>query len=167
MDIFVCLSIYIFLTHSCLSVGLPPVCLSSRLASSLSCPSAFIRVCLVLFESALYTSGVRRGWWWGEEGGVSIVLTRSVKTHPSLPLLCPWVPPPPSLPFPLLPAVTQCRLSAQFSYLSLITSWIRKTQQTPTIVCHSSDDSDPPDQHPANMHQLHKDSLHFCECQSS
>lgn len=81
-----------FLTLVC-----PPACLSARcLAISLSCLPEFIPVCLVLFESALYTSVVKRGGWEGEEGlgGVSIALTRSAKTHPSLPWLCPCSPPP-------------------------------------------------------------------------
>ncbi len=58
-----------------------------------------------------------------EGWGVSIALTRSVKTHPSLPWLCPCSPfcRLLSLPFPLLPAVTQCRASAQSSCFSLIT----------------------------------------------
>ena len=80
------------------------------------CVCVCVCVCVVLVEG---------------EGGVSIALTRSVKTHPSLPSPCPCSPPaPPSLPFPLLPpAVTQCRLSAQSSRFSIITSRVWNTPQ--------------------------------------
>lgn len=72
--------------------------------SAVLCDSrAFIFIYLVLSESALYTSAVRQGGA-GRRRGLSIALTRSVRTHPSLLWLHPCFPTRPvSLPstFPL------------------------------------------------------------------
>lgn len=104
----------------------PAVC-SPLKAWSHSCFPAFIPVCLVLFESALYTSVVEQGGGWGRmvRRGGFIALTRSVKTHPSLPLLCPGSPPPVSILSFFLCSPLWC--SAGFLHSNpLITCWIWK-----------------------------------------
>lgn len=115
---YICLQVLVDFPR--VSSALLPASASHGSAVSPPCHSAFIPVCLVLFESALYTSEVKQGGGWGRTfkeglGWGGVALTRSVKTHPSLSLLCPcsvppvsWLPPP-SL-FLLLPAVTQCSL---------------------------------------------------------
>lgn len=86
-----------------------PASASHGSAVSPPCHSVFIPVCLVLFESALYTSEVKQGRVRKDfQGGVGlggVALTRSVKTHPSLSLLCPCSVPPVSWPppFPFAP----------------------------------------------------------------
>lgn len=99
VDIFVCCSWVDLIFPE------PHLCLPARVYSSVWC-------CLKVPFTHQKCSRVV-----GEEGLVVVegccAVSRSVRTHPSLSLLCPCSPPPaPPPPFFLLHAVTQCSLSA-------------------------------------------------------
>lgn len=93
----------------------------------------------VWIESALYTSVVEQGGGWGGIGEGVIALTRSVKTHPFLSLLCPCSPPPVSSLSPSCLAPC-CDAMQAFCTAPLLLSYylwnLKKSTQQPCLPLH-------------------------------